>query len=173
MRDGGPMMRTFFRGWKRKLGIVALAMALMFLGVWVRSGVLMDSITTNFVVSRWKFISLCGRLWIRRQIHHENETTIEWRSSNLRNTVWAGTSFDPQFTEPPRHWRSDWAGFHIGSSGRHDPNMMTNISGSEKTDSYTVPYWSIVVPLTLLSACLLPLKPRPVNPAAPRATTAN
>ena len=35
-------MREFFRGWKRKLGVVSLVMACVFMAGWVRSSLLTD-----------------------------------------------------------------------------------------------------------------------------------
>ena len=53
-------------------------------------------------------------------------------------------------------WRRDWNQFHFGAGS----------NGSGHTDSYIIPYWSIVVPLTLLSAYLILWAPRiPVTSA--------
>ena len=51
-------------------------------------------------------------------------------------------------------WKWDCAGFHFGSG------TITRGTRKLKCEQYIVPYWSIVVPLTLLSAYLLLTKPR-------------
>src|SRR5664279_4247082 len=38
-------MREFFKGWKRKVGIVTLLLALMFMGAWGRSHISKDQIS--------------------------------------------------------------------------------------------------------------------------------
>ena len=60
-------------------------------------------------------------------------------------------------SEPWRHlkvnWRADFLGFHFGAAH--------NTAGTIRTiELWIIPYWSIVVPLTLLSAYLLFSKPR-------------
>ena len=40
-------MGDFFRGWRRKIGLLSLVLALLFMGVWVRSLSVMDVINVR------------------------------------------------------------------------------------------------------------------------------
>jgi hypothetical protein len=90
-------MREFFRGWRRKAGLVMLAMALVLFVAWMRSFANQENVTVHRAPS-WDYIvhSRDGRLyWMRDQI----------------------------------------------SYGRFE--------------LWSIPYWSLVLPLTLLSAWLI------------------
>ena len=129
------MMREFFKGWRRKVGCVTLVMACVFAVGWVRSLTRRDT----FDFGRVEIVSLESSLAV-----------AIWPRSNLRLPQWFtedSRSIDSVFG--PHGCRSRGAGFW--SSG---------IADLQSTLIVVAPYWSIVIPLTLLSAYLLLSKPR-------------
>ena len=101
-------MGEFFRGWRRKAGLVTLAMACLLTVAWMRSCVTLD----EFLLE-----SLDG--WIV-----SSDQTIQFESSVS------------------------------------DASGMVGIG-----TIWSVPYWSLVLPLTLLSAWLILIKPWPAKSA--------
>ena len=59
-------MGEFFKGWRRKAGVVTLVMALAFLGVWARSFRKVDNLVLAFGEISWKLGSKRGNLEIMR-----------------------------------------------------------------------------------------------------------
>lgn len=104
-------MREFFNDWRRKAGCVALVMACVVAGMWLRSQFYYDGV-------------------------------ISW-DNEVEDTVYS--------TNGSLHW---------SSVTREDLTIRTFRS---------LPYWSIVLPLTLLSAYLLLWKPRPKPKGKPNA----
>jgi hypothetical protein len=49
-------MKEFFQGWRRKLGVATLVMALVFIGCWIR----------GFYVEDWMFVSFDNRTYLLR-----------------------------------------------------------------------------------------------------------
>ena len=41
-------MGEFFKGWRRKVGVLTLVMACMFMAVWIRSSLVIDKIANDF-----------------------------------------------------------------------------------------------------------------------------
>ena len=56
------MMREFFKGWRRKAGCVALAMACLVMGMWIRSTVVADIGYLDTAGERRMAVSLYGHL---------------------------------------------------------------------------------------------------------------
>lgn len=130
-------MREFFKGWRRKAGMVMLVMACVFAAGWVRSFSTADSLMF-MTEPRGAFIaiSMSGCVLNKRMPQMEGTPGTSWHSDDLSNQTQA--DFLKQFYDI-------------------QPNEMR------------IPYWSIVIPLTLLSACLLIAKPRPAkSPESPR-----
>jgi hypothetical protein len=101
-------MLEFFKGWRRKFGVLTLLMACVFAAGWVRSLIVADRI--NFfgaqMLSWHGEIMRCVAVLVRTQ---------------------------------------------IGSQ---------TVTSAQETPIWTIPYWSIVIPLTLLSAWLLLSNPK-------------
>ena len=141
-------MGTFFLGWRRNLGIVTLVMALMFTGGWIRSLSVDDSI--NFPSGKSTF------------------HTISSDQNDLIWMAWSGPDFVPDrfpgFYESyvPLHSNNDPFG---GNHPERDWHAFGFRFAESPSDTlafrvWMVPYWSIVLPLTLLSAWLLLTKSR-------------
>ena len=137
-------MPTFFHGWRRKAGIVTLLMALALMGMCARSFCLDDDIE----VPQHLIFSNRGRvLWARSQ-YWSRATQFKWRAAPVSKRFdWL---FDCDQPEVEKEWNFNAAGLAVG-------NMK---QGAIAVSIWTIPYWSLVTPLTLLSAYLIHWKPR-------------
>ena len=127
-------MLTFFHGWRRKTGCVTLVLACAFAGGWIRSLVVADLIGFNS-----NYLISAGGLFGSIHVDETTHNGLFWEiNPNL-----FGLHSDPYF-----FW--SWSGFVLALS----QNKLV----------WTIPYWSIVIPLTALSAVLLLTKPRQSTP---------
>lgn len=148
-------MCTYFIGWRRKLGCVTLLLALVFLGGWARSGTYSDSIFFPIgKQTRVSFESENGYLFVEYETHKMiNESArVFWLSLFC---------CDPD--EVYLYYLDDTVGwrFHCFAVGTHEINHHAR----GDLDSYEPPgfvrktwfasYWTIIAPLTALSAWLL------------------
>ena len=157
-------MREFFLGWKRKVGVVMLVMALIAMGGWLRGQSYWDyffisSHSGNNGGSLHFHSSRQGLTW--GKVEHFIDATT-YSASSFR--VFRDTQPIDQLVlshmemmDGPEtiDWRWKWGGFDFGKwEGAQEINV----------SYWSVPYYSIVVPLTLLSAFLLLSKTRPSTP---------
>ena len=151
-------MGEFFKGWRRKAGLVTLAMALVLMVAWMRSAIICDELMIPYRGSLHFIDSRNGRLEWTRLIpspvrwgeYDPYKYPIAWISFPVPGELdiedlWAGCDVE---------WKWELGGFEfvleaIGESG--DRN---------KRESWAIPYWSLVLPLTLLSAWLILVKAR-------------
>lgn len=92
---------------------------------------------------------------------------IRWRNYPVRSTnachewtafgiwiCWTGRCTRAEAVQSiGSEWRVDWLGFHFGAA--------KNTAGTIRLiEFWIIPFWSIVIPMTLLSAWLLLSKPR-------------
>ena len=154
-------MRDFFGGWRRKIGCLMLVMACVFMIAWMRSLLFLDYISvTGWIVpgekSSWMFLSSeVGLEWERRwdEFESKREIQIEWYSiaHRMNHRTPRSGRYDTD-----SHW--EFCGFQTDKS-ETDGDFSCN---------WVVPYWSVVLPLTLLSTWLLLLsKPRQPKPQSP------
>lgn len=130
-------MREFFRGWKRKVGCVTLVFACLFSAGWVRS----KTVTDVFHLDSARLLSMDGSLLIEEgdfAFGLPRWTCSRWESLS--------ETFRIVF-----EWEWHFLGLGKGAFGDDPPYWF-------------VPYWSVVTPLTLLSAWLLLSKPRARKP---------
>jgi hypothetical protein len=166
-------MTAYFKPLRRKIGVMTLGMACLFSVGWVRSAYISDSLilpnvahgrdTTNILSSVknrliWQRLSSANK-----RIVWERWYTLENRDSpNSQSTfsypIWTTTpaspesvSSDVQWNAEKPHWRLWWCGIEYTESLPIDNDHGRNL---------LISYWSIVIPLTLLSAWLLPSKLR-------------
>ncbi len=132
-------MPNYFKPWRRKIGVVTLVIACAFAAGWVRSDIYAD----NAYISDFLLMSLRGGLYC----FYANEALP------IQTIYFYSDSASPlRTTDPLRHsdfrgaWNFKCFGFGYG---------IVDNGGFCR-----VPYWSIVIPLTLLSAHLLLSKPR-------------
>ena len=135
-------MREFFRGWKRKLGVVTLMVACVLTGGWIRS--LTHAESVRFVSGEKTdeiWLSGEGKIaWLRNQHSSHISGPPEWRSD-------PAYFFNSYFTFGKVTWK--WRFLSFSATERLDDG-----SGVRKV-CYIAPYWSIVLPMSLLSAWLL------------------
>jgi hypothetical protein len=146
-------MGTFFHGWRRKVSCVALLTACMLACAWVRSQDLKDvvSVCRDNETLHW-LVSSNGELrWIT--IHGLGGDPY-WSAHNHWRTYPNNSSVavvNPSTLTP--YWNYASIGFSLGQGWVEDPI-------SDSRGWVIVPYWSITLTLTLLSAYLILWKPR-------------
>jgi len=137
-------MPTYFKPWRRKIGVMTQVIACVFAAAWVRSFVANDSI--GFPVQKHTTVGLMSArgalIWCIQ--YHESI------GSTWKLTKWT-TRTDPVDVDG-----ISW----IGIVGRVHPCQRT--SGVESVILVT-PYWSFIVSLFLLSCYLLESNPKPLD----------
>ena len=149
-------MREFFRGWKRKTGCVTLIAACLFTIGWVRSGYVTDALHFRFNRKTVGEISSSneGCYFIYLQMLTEGDLSGRWAFTvREERRAFVGNYLTPGIAPPGAI-----------ESGREDARLIVNWLGVYAGTSHSqhfgkgivvVPYWLIVLPLTLLSAYLL------------------
>ncbi|MDB5345259.1 MAG: hypothetical protein JWP89_3636 [Schlesneria sp.] len=142
-------MHNFFHGWRRKAGIVTLLMALVVSGGWIRSFLVYDSFgwaNSAPALPMW-FVSVSGTCGIIAEI------PIAWNTFDSSRLIWETEKSVPldELLPEDTKWSFQWGGFGYARN---------------KFQFFTFPYWSIAVPLTLLSAYLLLVPSRKRLPSA-------
>jgi hypothetical protein len=145
-------MGSFFHGWRRKAGFVTLLMACVFAAGWVRSlsgydGILWPSGTGRvfgLISTDQHFV--CG---VRDSVFSNEPLGFpRWRRLDFRSVnKWVDEI-------PDKSWQ-----FRQG-------NFAVIQTKNENSTLCFVPCWSIVIPLTTISAWLLSSKSRPAKPPA-------
>ena len=142
-------MREFFHGWRRKVGCVTLVMACAFMAGWV------GSVQNYYVIECYpgestmiRLNSWDGNLSCVHFIFSRAEKFTIWPPFNASTEVVESFgneySFDNQFTKTRWVWRIG----HTGIAASFDKE-------SDSITAAVTPYWSITIPLTLLSAYLI------------------
>jgi len=145
---------SFFHGWRRKIGVVTLLMACVLMAGWVRSLFFADSVTIRGRMSLdYNRVSSAGSniVWLQAsgfggRPRQKSEPILIWRHNALpANNV--------RLVAPKFKWK--FAGFAFQERPMSQEAVFKTLF---------VPYWSIVIPLTLLAAWLLLSKPRVSKP---------
>jgi hypothetical protein len=140
-------MWAFFYGWRRKAGCVTLLMALALMAGWIRSLSIGDGAVVQFPHLTHVLSSTGGHFsWMR---HAGNFPTSD-RITHLQWPVEQKVIHPFIFAEIDWQRRFRWNGFEMGEGHLIGIPLMT----------WTIPYWSLAIPLTLLSAYLILGKPR-------------
>ena len=146
-------MGDFFYGWRRKVGSLTLLLACMFMIGWSRSLCLYNKVefpigtqVTSFVVSTKQFVG-CGMTF-------DEHSTSEWNfhECNAQVTLPLNTTVEDEGRNPLWYsrnleWVSEWHGFGTGVCFDEFPDYWRM--------EWMIPYWSIVIPLMLISLWLL------------------
>ena len=149
--ESARAMYDFLRGWRRKKGVITLVTACLILGAWLRSLRTFDSLFVHGDQWRYGISSVDGRIWFINTTPLLGESWVAWNSREHQ------PEFDPM-DGANVNWRRDGAGFHIGTYTRPIPSQTA--SGKFEAFSLMIPYGVIELPLALLSAYLIVLKPR-------------
>ena len=145
-------MREFFRGWRRKVGCVTLLMACVLMGGWIRSLRVHDQLIVPRGDSVHIFASQNGMLGWARISQLLATIPFSWTSTTLTGTM------EDSWDDAEVHWRWHCCGFDIGAATLTAKSSIWGIK--MEVEQWGVPYWSLTIPLTLLSAYLMLWKPR-------------
>ena len=153
-------MGDYFRGWRRKVGVVTLLLACVFAAAWIRSigreeGIYLDSNgqTPLMICSRNHFLTIIFSRHFTRP--------VVFTQLKLR---WLDQTCSEETNE--EYWTLANAGFaNVVTKARTLSGMMigsafdTSLSNPLKRWFISFPYWLITIPLTLVSAYLLVSEP--------------
>lgn len=152
----GSHSMYYLKPLRRNLGVATLVTGCVFAAGWVRTTTVSDQIVVLYGASSVLYLNSDNRTigweWRRLVINSDwFPIRTEWISATAENP---SNSVDP--FDGHTDWLIDIWGFYIGA-------------GLDRQIIVEVPYWSIVIPLTLLSAWLLLSKPRAkkIDPSGP------
>jgi hypothetical protein len=141
-------MWEFFKDWKRKLGAVSLVMALAVSSLWIRSLMSFEEVQFSYHKRSLVFIGQsggliwCGRLAVKSPAKSYRPPNLHWLSFPV-SSQWNFESFRMDYD-----WVWQLSGFGIGL-GKIVPTPIDQLV------IVVVPFWSIVLPLTLIAERLL------------------
>lgn len=144
-------MSIYFHGWRRKMAVVTLAMAVALMVMWIRSATYADFFVPFLDDRRVVFVgSFKDRIkWV---CSSNTPNTRQTPSSRFRHSVihdekYPDVDLMPIYGGSPIEWRWKryWGGFLLGDCTTFGFDIFT----------VQVPYWSLTTSLTLLSAVLL------------------
>ncbi len=151
-------MREFFRGWRRKVGCVTLAMACLLGVFWGRSHLIADKIEVPGWHSGSECKSYAGYISLTWRSPSEQFEKIRWTSEVL--SEWSEVDI---WTYNDARFEWNWSGIKFGSVATgvwSEHRGEDSLSGEIRTHFRAVYDWVLVLPLTLLSAGLILWKPR-------------
>jgi hypothetical protein len=137
-------MGNFFEGWRRKLGVLTLLMACVFAAGWVRSFRFSEWLAFPSGTNRGEMLGWldCHVIWC---------TGLNLKAEDMEDLpTWSSEDFqslDNFVNGASTMEKREFGGF-------------VWINDPEDVSALIVPFWSIVIPLTLVSAYLLLSKPR-------------
>lgn len=149
-------MREFFKGWRRKAGCVTLVMACAVTISLIRARIVNDDLYFPFIPSQWVLHSI-----------HSTKDGISWRRLKFLDDPRADFSSRTQWRTSTTTESERLAAMGRGFQTKSTSFLVLVVRKSSnpfyirwKEDCWYVPHWSIVLPLTLLSAYLILCKPR-------------
>ena len=145
-------MREFFRGWRRKVGLVTLILAAAISTAWCRSLMVRDQFNQVSGSTMRQLISEGGSVCWSTCGHFD-----DFLDSAMPESGWLSqpaTDSNPTGSWDLSPWQFNFAGFKF-SQGK---------IGRSQSISWAVPYWSLACLLTLLAAYLILWKPKPKEP---------
>lgn len=138
-------MPGYFKPWRRKFGVVTLVLVCQFTAAWVRSKVIQDEFTYATGATSGQIIATKDGHLLWMIFHNVRPTLLPdfpyWSNEPFQ-------TFDKFYTDKSKTWKWRFCGFYSGTA----PNPKSTI--------FLVSFWSIVIPLTLISVWLLLSKPR-------------
>ena len=173
MGDGFKFPFRFVRRFerRRRMGIVTLVLALLFVIGWMRSLVTRDVFYIRSLNPVLYVASVDGAMSLEKSSpiisKGQSDSTSTHGVKDELHKYW-----DPW--EIRWNWRSEWCGFLFGSGlltlspEKVPPDerrwVIDNPPKDRRVEVWMIPYWSITIPLTLLSTLMLILKPRKSTP---------
>lgn len=143
-------MQEFFRGWRRRAGCFTLVMSCALTAGWVRSIAKFDFVNqvgeSSTLLQVYSGFGNCGCMALSTK-----DGALDFFASRFETyDIDPGARIFNPFEDSDQVWRFCFGGFDCGQS----------ISVLHFKTACQIPYWSIVIPLTLLSTYLLLSKPR-------------
>jgi len=158
-------MGEFFKGWRRRFGLLTLVMACVCMVLWVRANSTTIDVFSFPTGSRsWQLLisDRAGMNWLRLN----DSKGVDLRSPFYDSepvSLGILASYDI-------NWGWKWCGFQIGNgndakSGWRERFLKngafrTSVFEGQISSIVLFPHWALMLPLTLLSAYLLLSKPR-------------
>ncbi len=145
----------FFHGWKRKIGLVTLLMACLFMVGWVRSffyheGFAIPSRTKTASHSVWS--NQDGLSWVKELCLDNPNHWKDNQAFQCGSRRQSGKSVLDAFGTI----RNNWLGFEVFDISYRHANLQSGPNGDRvQMIVWIVPYWSVVLPLTAVSLWLL------------------
>ena len=156
----------YFKPLRRKIGVLTLLLACVFAAGWVRSITRVDRIVICCSrLSRQQFKTDGDGFWYLREVSQRPVTfahvqMFDWRLPAFHG--WPGWPYREESWNFQTDWRWQAIGFDLGKFHFQDEGIS---QGARRWSvAIRVRFWSIVIPLSLLSAYLLLSKPRTRNP---------
>ena len=147
-------MREFFRGRRRKIGVVTLVLACMLAAGLMRTSAVHDMLHTKIANTHYRLLSNDAILRLTRYTTDDPADPLIWQSRPAAT----GRPTDVVDEAPIRwNWHLCWYGFEFGYGDFRQGSVPVAVA--------SIPYW-LAIPLSLLSAWLLLSKPRK-PPAVP------
>lgn len=143
-------MQEFFRSWKRKLGIVTLLLGSGFMAFWVRSLSITDCLMYSAgkdAIDTW-YSKKSTILFVQHRLDIDKYSRAHQEIYSITAPAlptWS-SDVDVYVDLSTIDWRYTFLGLGLGQKEQKVGDVST---------FYLLPYWSIVVPLTALSAWLL------------------
>jgi hypothetical protein len=168
-------MGEYFKPWRRKIGVITLMMACVFMGGWVRSLEFIDvfncpigksnsmAVASSDGAITWRVGWNKVNPWQEVALFTWPTTTYKtWLSTRLRCDLASTTDYRYRFPFPTGEgdsvvWFLKWSGFGIGGTPPKEWDFC-------QQKYLIVRYWSMTVSLNLISLCLLFSRPRKSNP---------
>jgi hypothetical protein len=150
---GSGTMREFFRGWRRKIGVLTLLMACVFAAGWVRSFTVTDLFVFAVGQNQTDILGSLKGSFGWQTTHQEAPHPISIYPTWIRSDNLTAKSLEAGGEAEGIRWRWRFLGFDGG---------YLDID-STKAAFVSVPYWSIVLPLTAISAFLLLSKAKTID----------
>ena len=172
-------MGDFFKPWRRKIGVATLLMACVLMAGWIRSPTGRDRL--RFPIDTLNYHDIAsfggGLLWERVYLVQPIKlNAVESTYASALFSEFATTFVDTQMNLTSGiqegggqrfEWRWRCCGFDAGEIGED------GALGKFRGTFWFISYWSIVLPLTFISAFLLLTKPRQLTQKKTPEPTAN
>jgi hypothetical protein len=152
-------MREFFRGGQRKVGCVTLVMTCLFGVAWGRSNFIADWVEVPGWHSGSEWRSDAAYLTWKWQSPPLQVGKLKWRSSVILMDLPEVDVVDIRlYADSPADL--NWGGLRAGCVKSRPWSGGQGLEGEIRTYFLRVHYWVLILPLTLLSTCLILWKPR-------------
>lgn len=155
---GTVSMWSYFKPLRRKVGVVTLVLACVLVAGWMRSLRRLDRIELPSDDRHFRLLLLYdGKIELESYFNAPAQLlpeTFKKTLSRITQYTWAPGEFQPSSLRQSRHVRNLFR-----TSDNQVNRKLNNAFRFECTIKY-IPYWSVVLPFTLLSAWLLLSKPK-------------